>query len=197
MLLESIEEPSDTRPDRGSEMDAVAALLDTLGIPRAMIAGLGLPKCTVAEALDLAETDASGYHHRMVPDAACAWRRMKDAAKREGVLLYVVSAFRTLEDQAAIIREKLARNLPLPTIFTLSAPPGYSEHHSGRAVDINTPGCPAREEPFEDTEAFRWLARHAGEFGFALSYPRNNLHGFIYEPWHWYYQTGAASEEQS
>ncbi|HTH44124.1 MAG TPA: D-alanyl-D-alanine carboxypeptidase family protein [Oxalicibacterium sp.] len=41
------------------------------------------------------------------------------------------------------------------------------------------------EEEFADTEAFRWLERHAARFDFKLSYPRGNALGFIYEPWHW------------
>ena len=60
-----------------------------------------------------------------------------------------------------------------------------TEHHTGRAVDVMTPGGPILEEAFEDTDAFRWLARHACRFGFRLSYPRGNAHGFAYEPWHW------------
>jgi D-alanyl-D-alanine carboxypeptidase len=113
---------------------------------------------------------------------------MKQAARQDNVILEIVSAFRNLERQIEIIQRKLERDMPMETILSLSAPPGYSEHHSGCAVDINTPGCIATEEPFEDTDAFRWLSMHAGRFGFTLSYPRGNALGFIYEPWHWCYQ---------
>ncbi|HLP25741.1 MAG TPA: D-alanyl-D-alanine carboxypeptidase family protein, partial [Acidobacteriota bacterium] len=37
---------------------------------------------------------------------------------------------------------------------------------------------------------FRWLKRHAGEFGFTLSYPKNNPHQIGYEPWHWCWRSG-------
>ena len=43
------------------------------------------------------------------------------------------------------------------------------------------------EESFEATPAFDWLQRHAGASGFAMSYPRGNPHGIVYEPWHWRY----------
>ena len=66
-----------------------------------------------------------------------------------------------------------------------SAPPGCSEHHTGRAVDIGTPHCKVLDEEFEQTEAFDWLVRFAGKFGFRLSYPRGNSCGYAYEPWHW------------
>jgi len=76
----------------------------------------------------------------------------------------------------------------LEVIFCASAPPGYSEHHSGRALDVTTPGATPLQEEFEGTPAFAWLSKNAASFGFALSYPRGNRHGFMYEPWHWCYR---------
>lgn len=164
------------------------ALLDSLGITHAILEKKALPRYADAIDLVVAETDASGRAFQLIPAAAHSWWRMKAAAMADGVVIEIVSAFRGIDRQADIIRAKLARDMPIDTILTLSAPPGYSEHHTGRAVDINTPGCEATEEPFEHTDAFRWLTRRAGEFGFTLSYPRDNALGFIYEPWHWCYQ---------
>ncbi|WP_292937771.1 M15 family metallopeptidase [Noviherbaspirillum sp.] len=168
----------------------ISLALDALGIPDELIARKRLPFYVEASELVIAETDESNREYLLVPEAAQAWWAMKDAAKEDGVVLEVVSAFRSVERQIEIIRAKLARDMPIETILTLSAPPGYSEHHTGRAVDINTPGCVATEEPFEHTDAFRWLCSHADRFSFTLSYPRGNDLGFIYEPWHWCYQTG-------
>jgi len=67
----------------------------------------------------------------------------------------------------------------------VNTPPGYSEHHTGRAVDLATPGCPPLTEEFETTAAFAWLVRHAHRFGFTMRYPRGNRFGIAYEPWHW------------
>lgn len=69
----------------------------------------------------------------------------------------------------------------------LSAPPGYSEHHTGYAIDIGDAQFPQwdTQEAFETTPAFRWLERNAARFGFELSFPRNNPQGVNYEPWHW------------
>ena len=64
-------------------------------------------------------------------------------------------------------------------------PPGFSEHHSGRALDLGTPGCDGLSEDFEATQAFEWLSESASRFGFVLSYPHDNAWGFSYEPWHW------------
>lgn len=169
----------------------LSRLLASLGISDQLLAGKRLPFCAEAETLTVAQTDGDGREHRMTPAAAQAWHAMRQAAHEDGVTIYIVSAFRDLERQAEIIRAKLAKNMPIETILTLSAPPGYSEHHTGRAIDINTPGCEPTEEPFERTDAFRWLNRHAERFGFALSYPRGNALGFIYEPWHWLHRNDA------
>jgi D-alanyl-D-alanine carboxypeptidase len=119
------------------------------------------------------------------PRAAAAFARMRVAATRTGIELQVVSAWRSSEYQLGILRRKCERGLAMDAILEVSAAPGYSEHHSGRALDLGTPGFPALEEAFEQSPAFVWLQTNARRFGFALSYPRNNRHGIAYEPWHW------------
>ena len=165
--------------------NAIAEMLEALGISSELIVRKGLQFHHEANELVIAEIDTDGREYLLVPEAAQAWHQLKQAAWQDRVIVEIVSAFRTLERQTTIIRTKLDRGMPIETILTLSAPPGYSEHHTGRAIDINTPGCIATEEPFEHTDAFRWLQANAGRFGFHLSYPRENSWGFIYEPWHW------------
>jgi D-alanyl-D-alanine carboxypeptidase len=167
--------------------------LDALGISLGLIARKGLQFHPEAQALVIAEIDEHGKEYFLIAEAAEAWHRLKQEARQDQIILEIVSAFRDIERQSDIIRAKLDRGMPIETILTLSAPPGYSEHHTGRAVDINTPGCIATEEPFEHTDAFRWLQKHASRFGFYLSYPRGNASGFIYEPWHWCFQTEGAA----
>ncbi|MDN5781465.1 MAG: D-alanyl-D-alanine carboxypeptidase family protein [Luteimonas sp.] len=118
-------------------------------------------------------------------DAAHAWRSLQDAALRDGVVLESISGYRSHDYQLGIFERKLARGQAVDEILTVNAAPGYSEHHSGLALDIGTPGEPPAEESFENTPAFDWLGRHAGEHGFTMSYPRDNPHGIVYEPWHW------------
>ena len=110
---------------------------------------------------------------------------MRDAASTNDVDLQVVSAFRSADYQLGIIERKLARGQSVAEILHVSAAPGYSEHHSGRALDLTTPGFVALEEEFETSSAFAWLRANAGRFGFTLSYPRGNPHAIAYEPWHW------------
>ncbi|MCB1575760.1 MAG: D-alanyl-D-alanine carboxypeptidase family protein, partial [Xanthomonadales bacterium] len=114
-----------------------------------------------------------------------AWLRMRSAAAADGIELQVVSAFRSAAYQLVIIERKLERGLSMDEILQVSAAPGFSEHHSGRALDISTPDYAALEEEFEDSPAFAWLQREARRYGYALSYPRGNRHAIAYEPWHW------------
>jgi D-alanyl-D-alanine carboxypeptidase len=100
---------------------------------------------------------------------------MRGAAVREDLELVAVSGFRSIERQAEIIREKLAAGQRLDEILRYVAAPGFSEHHTGRALDIATADHIELDEEFEHTTAFRWLVANAEQFGFTLSYPRENL----------------------
>jgi D-alanyl-D-alanine carboxypeptidase len=163
----------------------VAATLRDLAIPTALIAQRGLEICCEPQELVIAETGADGREHLLVPAAEQAWRDLSSTAAADGVTLHIVSAFRSIERQAEIVRRKLEEGLSLEAVLSVSAPPGYSEHHTGRAVDVGEESCPALEVEFENTEAFQWLSAHAGRFGFTLSFPRGNRQGYAYEPWHW------------
>ncbi len=160
-------------------------LHQTLGIPSdyASTTGLGLYE----EAVTLVETepDVHGRVLRLTPAALAAWQAMKQTAAADDVVLHLVSAFRSVDYQAQLIRRKLETGRSLEQILLVNAAPGYSEHHTGRAIDIGTPGCADLEEAFEDTPAFAWLMSRGAAFGFTLSYPRDNHTGICYEPWHW------------
>jgi D-alanyl-D-alanine carboxypeptidase len=170
---------SDECPDR------VRSVLDSLQIPLELIKARALVLQPEAEELVVVELGDDGREHRLVPAAANAWRELSSAARSDGVALKIVSAFRSVDRQAEIVRAKLARGLSLDAILCFSAPPGYSEHHSGRAVDVATDGVPSLELEFEATGAYRWLSSNARPFGFTLSFPRQNPYGYAYEPWHW------------
>ena len=164
---------------------SIEQLLALLQIPAALIAEKGLIYQPEAVELAIAEVGDDGREHRLAPAAAADWRAMQAAARIDGVALRIASAFRSIDRQAEIVRAKLARGLSLDAILEVSAPPGYSEHHTGRAVDVTTDGVRPLEIEFETTDAFRWLSGRAEEFGFFLSYPAGNRHGYAYEPWHW------------
>ena len=110
---------------------------------------------------------------------------MKKAAAHDGIELVAISGFRSVVRQTEIIREKLAKGESIGDILRFVAAPGYSEHHTGRAIDIGSPDHGELDEDFARTRAFRWLKARARHFGFTLSFPRGNPHGIGYEPWHW------------
>jgi len=133
------------------------------------------------------ENDIYGRLQRLAPVAASAWRDMKSMALEEGVILNVVSAFRAIEKQKEIIKSKIKSGQPITEILQVCAAPGYSEHHTGRALDLTSTECEPLSEMFENTEAFSWLVENASFYSFKLSYPKGNKAGISYEPWHWAY----------
>ena len=139
------------------------------------------------EAADLVDVGPNlvGRMQRLTPDTAASWQEMLAAAMEDGIALMMVSGFRSIEYQASLIRKKINAGQELSDILQVNAAPGFSEHHSGRAIDIASPGSRPLTEDFESSEAFAWLVKNASGFGFSMSYPRENPQGFIYEPWHW------------
>jgi D-alanyl-D-alanine carboxypeptidase len=175
----------------------VARSLAALGIPASYGVDRSLP--LQAEATDLVSVgpDIYGRDRQLAPLAAARWTELRAAARGDGVILQLVSAFRSVEYQRRIFERKIAAGQPLEQILKVNAPPGYSEHHTGRAVDLTTPGCAPLSESFEATAAFAWLARHAPRFGFVMTYPRDNPFGVAYEPWHWAVRPEAGGKEEA
>ena len=168
-------------------LQRLAGLHRELGIPENYAARRGLtpqPEADEAVLVTIAE-NPDGKKVRLIALAAAAWRLLHAAAQVDGIALLPQSGFRSVARQAELIREKLAAGRMMPEILTTIAAPGYSEHHTGRALDLGTPEEPELEEAFAATPAFAWLQAHAAPHGFILSYPRGNPQGFVYEPWHW------------
>lgn len=117
---------------------------------------------------------------------------MIESAKKDGINLFVVSAYRSNQRQAEIFNNKLQQwldsGLSQEEAFENTqryiAPPGTSEHATGLAVDLNS-----LEEEFDQTPEYRWLCSHASEFGFILRYQKEkeDVTKIAYEPWHYRY----------
>lgn len=163
-------------------------ILEAFGIDiDAYSARTGLPFTVEPSLLRFAGFDRYARSLWLTKDTAHAWNAMQDAAAADGITLEAISGFRSHQYQLGIFRRKLERGQTIAEILNVNAAPGFSEHHSGTALDIGTPGEPPAEESFENTEAYEWLRANAGSFGFRLSYPKGNPHGITYEPWHWAY----------
>jgi D-alanyl-D-alanine carboxypeptidase len=177
--------PSAGSAPHSTYLDRIDRLHRELGIAEDYARSRSLTLFFEAAALAVADRDPDGAELLLSAEDAEPWRAMKDCARNEGVVLLPYSGFRSVERQVQIIRSKLDRGQSLESILRYVAAPGYSEHHTGRAIDIGTLFEPPLEERFAQTTAYRWLTQRAADFGFALSYPRGNVHGIGYEPWHW------------
>ena len=166
----------------------LARLHQALGIPSDYAESCKLPLCIEPETLVNTELDFYQREQRLTPAAFLAWSRMREAALGQEISLFLISAFRGYQYQHDLIAKKLQQGRTITDILRVNAAPGYSEHHSGRAVDLGTLGCDALSEEFENTDAYQWLASNAAGFDFYLSYPRGILSGIDFEPWHWCYK---------
>jgi D-alanyl-D-alanine carboxypeptidase len=115
---------------------------------------------------------------------------MIEAARLEGITLDISSTYRSYSYQAGLFERHVA-NLGREQAERVSARPGTSQHQLGTTVDFGSI-TPA----FADTTAGRWLAEHAQEYGFSLSYPNGyeDLTGYSYEPWHFRYISRTGTE---
>ncbi|MCA1798338.1 MAG: M15 family metallopeptidase [Xanthomonadaceae bacterium] len=175
-------------PDDDFTVDpGLIPVLADLGITKQMLIDKRLRPVAEATELVVVQTDPDGRRHELTPVAADAYRAMHAAAADDGIVIGIVSAFRSVARQVQLVRRKLDSGETIEQVLALSAPPGFSEHHSGRVVDLMTPGSAVLEADFADTAAYRWLEANAKRFGFVLSYPENNPEGYLFEPWHWRY----------
>jgi zinc D-Ala-D-Ala carboxypeptidase len=138
-----------------------------------------------------------GNGERLRRTAAASFRRMQGAAAQAGIALVPLSGFRDRAEQNSLFYDVAAeRGQSLQERAQTSAPPGYSEHHTGYAVDIgdgNEPGYDFNQA-FAQTDAGRWLQANGGKYGFELSFPPG-VTCVSYEPWHWRWVGDPESEQ--
>ncbi len=110
---------------------------------------------------------------------------MMDAAAAEGIYLQVETAYRDIEAQKEIFLRKFRKGRSWEDVVRYVAPPGYSEHMLGLAVDFYPSGW-----KFATTDGYRWLQQNGKKYGFIESYPQTPIAGhakIAWEAWHWFY----------
>ncbi len=124
-----------------------------------------------------------------------AYQRMMEAMQKDlGKRLLVESGYRSPAYQLYLFLYYLPKHgNSITETNRFVALPGYSEHGypPRQAIDfINEGGVNGEDHPeeFESLPEYRWLQQHAKEFGFALSYPRDNPSHTSFEPWHWHFE---------
>ena len=123
----------------------------------------------------------------MRPEAASALEALFEGAAEAGLTLYATSGYRSYSTQKAIFDRKAAERGEQAANRSV-AKPGYAEHQTGLAMDIEgetTLGTGLTEAFGESPEGI-WVAEHCHEYGFIIRYPKDktNITGYIYEPWH-------------
>jgi zinc D-Ala-D-Ala carboxypeptidase len=118
--------------------------------------------------------------------------QMSDAARADGVKLLFSSGYRSWENQRVVYQREVA-TYGQAAADRESARPGLSQHQLGTAIDFGS-----ITDAFADTRAGKWLAAHAEEYGFSLSYPDGyeSLTGYRHESWHYRYITRAGTRLQ-
>ncbi len=155
-----------------------------------MPANLVTPKTPV-------RTQAGDPEMELRSDAAQALEPMISDAKKAGLNLMVVSGYRSYQSQDTVYKAAVAQDGQTKA-DQYSARPGHSEHQTGLAVDLGYVDRHCELDAcFGETDAGRWLAAHAHEYGFVLRYKDGTQHivGYNYEPWHFRYTGKDLSNE--
>ncbi len=132
------------------------------------------------------------YRIYLLKEARDAFVTMAQDAKKDSIDLLIDSGYRSPDFQRRIISRRLKKGEPFERIVKHVAPPGYSEHHTGRAFDL----VPS-EAAFAFTPAYDWLKKNAPRYGFRESYPEASPESLWWESWHWYYVGDTATEAAS
>ena len=134
------------------------------------------------------ETEVIENNQSFDTRAADALREFIQAARDEGLSVYLSSAYRSYAEQNYLYQRKVAQ-VGEEQAGTIVAPPGTSEHQTGLAADITDRYYEVKNSSLEDTELYRWMSAHCHEYGFIVRYPKDkeDVTGIIYEPWHFRY----------
>ena len=123
------------------------------------------------------------YGNGLTSTTTNAFYKMQAASKLENLNIYLSSGFRSYSTQDRIYNNYVARD-GKEAADTYSARPGYSEHQSGLAFDVNQ-----INDTFNDSAEAKWLANNCYKYGFILRYPKGkeDITGYKYESWHFRY----------
>ena len=134
----------------------------------------------VNHAGQMTETEVNAYQ---------AFCRLRDALEPKGFLIDIDSAYRSIEAQQAIA-DVFQAKFGAAYTARIVAEPGYSEHHTGLALDlypiVEGNDITSNEELFQCTGLWEAVHPMLAEYGFILRYPPGKEHitGYSYEPWH-------------
>ena len=131
------------------------------------------------------ESNYSRDGQRMEKEAYSHFKEMVDAAKKDGIKIYNISAYRSYSSQNSLYTMYSNRD-GVTKADTYSARPGHSEHQTGYATDII---CASSGCKFEEKKEYEWLKDNSYKYGFIIRYPKGKeyITGYTFEPWHYRY----------
>lgn len=139
--------------------------------------------------------------HMVDKRIATSYEALKAAAKKANINLHLVSSYRSVAYQKQVFNERvsqlesqdhLGREAAIKKAKLTMTEPGYSEHHTGLAVDVvdekwlsSNPDM-ILDESYSKQPGAQWLQKNASRFGFIVRYPagKENITKITYEPWH-------------
>ena len=151
------------------------------------------------------ELKSIGGGHKIDARAYDDYTAMVQAARKEGVYVYVTSSYRSMDKQISLHEAKIEEGVMMGYSYVAAkeraaevvAVPGTSEHQAGLALDFVSSEYRRLDEKQENTKGFQWLKEHCYDYGFILRYPNGKTEstGIIYEPWHFRYVGLKAAKE--
>lgn len=120
-------------------------------------------------------------------NARDAFERLSADSIKNNTPVYGQSAYRSYEKQS-ILYNSAVESYGKEKADNDTARPGHSEHQTGLAIDVSSTKT-GNMLDFENTDSFNWMVNNAHKYGFILRYPKGkeNIHGYIYEAWHYRY----------
>ena len=128
----------------------------------------------------------------LLPQARDAFQKMAESAKKDGIALVIDSGYRSAWYQKKIYKRLMEKGKSFAEVARYVAPPGYSEHMLGLAVDF----VPSNWR-FVDAPAYQWLKEHGNTFGFSESYPEISSDNRPWEPSHWRYHPTISPQQSA
>ena len=122
----------------------------------------------------------SDYGNGLTSTTQSAFDKMNADAKSLGLNLWIASGYRSYATQKRLYNNYVSSD-GKEAADTYSARPGYSEHQTGLAFDLNSV-----EESFANTDEGKWVKDNCYRYGLIIRYPKGkeSITGYIYEPWH-------------
>lgn len=116
----------------------------------------------------------------LFPEVIDAFNQMQSDAQAQGLDIYIASGYRSYYYQQSVYN-RYCETDPPEVVDTYSARPGYSEHQSGYAFDLNS-----IDDSFTDTPEGQWVNENCYKYGFIIRFPlgKEDITGYQYESWH-------------